>query len=115
MEKQILFDLQGKYGNKWAKISTYLPGRSVYHVKNVWYNHQTKMARFYKGNTECLKFGSSPDEKKKKERKRKKKKERKRKKNKEKGTAGRKKVQQGGYILVIQETNYDASRAQYSK
>ncbi|XP_024982854.1 transcription factor DUO1-like [Cynara cardunculus var. scolymus] len=37
MEKQMLFDLQGKYGNKWAKIATHLPGRSVYHVKNVWW------------------------------------------------------------------------------
>ncbi|KVF84113.1 Homeodomain-like protein [Cynara cardunculus var. scolymus] len=40
MEKQMLFDLQEKYGNKWAKIATYLPGRSVVHVKNIWYNHQ---------------------------------------------------------------------------
>ncbi|KVH89280.1 Homeodomain-like protein [Cynara cardunculus var. scolymus] len=63
-----------KYGNKWAKNATYLTGRSVYHVKNVWYNHQTKMARFYKGKTECLKFSSCPDKKRKRKRNRKRKK-----------------------------------------
>ncbi|KVI07052.1 hypothetical protein Ccrd_014593 [Cynara cardunculus var. scolymus] len=33
-EKQLVFDLQSKYGNNWAKTTTYFPGRYVYYVKN---------------------------------------------------------------------------------
>ncbi|KVH92086.1 Homeodomain-like protein [Cynara cardunculus var. scolymus] len=41
-----LIYMQSKYGTNWVKIATYLPGRSVYHVKNIWYNHQKSMAQF---------------------------------------------------------------------
>ncbi|RWR89769.1 SANT/Myb domain-containing protein [Cinnamomum micranthum f. kanehirae] len=44
-EERIVIDLQAQFGNKWAKISTYLPGRTDNDVKNFWSTRQKRLAR----------------------------------------------------------------------
>jgi Myb-like DNA-binding protein FlbD len=39
-EDDLLFNLQKKFGNQWAKISKFLPGRSENSIKNRWHNVQ---------------------------------------------------------------------------
>ncbi|KAL4180141.1 hypothetical protein AMTRI_Chr13g123750 [Amborella trichopoda] len=44
-EERIVIELQAKFGNKWARISTYLPGRTDNDVKNFWSTRQKRLAR----------------------------------------------------------------------
>ncbi|TVU14984.1 hypothetical protein EJB05_38481, partial [Eragrostis curvula] len=44
-EERIVLDLQKIFGNKWARIATYLQGRTDNDVKNFWSTRQKKMAR----------------------------------------------------------------------
>ncbi|KAL6565875.1 hypothetical protein OROHE_004930 [Orobanche hederae] len=44
-EERTVIDLQAQYGNKWATISTFLPGRTDNDVKNFWSSRQKRLAR----------------------------------------------------------------------
>jgi hypothetical protein len=41
----VVLELQAQFGNKWARISAYLPGRTDNDVKNFWSTRQKRLAR----------------------------------------------------------------------
>lgn len=41
----MVLELQAQFGNKWARISTHLPGRTDNDVKNFWSTRQKRLAR----------------------------------------------------------------------
>ncbi|KAL3615543.1 hypothetical protein CASFOL_041204 [Castilleja foliolosa] len=44
-EERTVIDLQAQFGNKWARIATYLTGRTDNDVKNFWSSRQKRLAR----------------------------------------------------------------------
>ncbi|KAI3444765.1 hypothetical protein Pfo_001430 [Paulownia fortunei] len=44
-EERTVIDLQSQFGNKWARIATYLSGRTDNDVKNFWSSRQKRLAR----------------------------------------------------------------------
>ncbi|CAJ2655455.1 unnamed protein product [Trifolium pratense] len=46
-EERVVIELQGQFGNRWAKIATYLEGRTDNDVKNFWSSRKKKMKRTY--------------------------------------------------------------------
>jgi myb proto-oncogene protein len=46
-EERLVIELQGQFGNRWAKIAKYLEGRTDNDVKNFWSSRKKKMERKY--------------------------------------------------------------------
>ncbi|KAL2511500.1 HTH myb-type domain-containing protein [Abeliophyllum distichum] len=44
-EERTVIDLQAQFGNKWARIAVYLPGRTDNDVKIFWSSRQKRLAR----------------------------------------------------------------------
>lgn len=44
-ERHALLELQARYGNKWTKIASEMPGRSEAMVKNFWFNSKISSSR----------------------------------------------------------------------
>ncbi|CAO2207276.1 unnamed protein product [Urochloa humidicola] len=44
-EERVVIELQAQFGNKWARIATYLHGRTDNDVKNFWSTRQKRLAR----------------------------------------------------------------------
>ncbi|PKU79850.1 Transcription factor GAMYB [Dendrobium catenatum] len=44
-EERMVIDMQARFGNKWARIATFLEGRTDNDVKNFWSTRQKRLAK----------------------------------------------------------------------
>ncbi|KAJ6331271.1 hypothetical protein OIU76_009780 [Salix suchowensis] len=59
-EEQIVIQLHGQWGNKWARIARRLPGRTDNEIKNYWRTHLRKKTR-EEGNSQSKVYSSKPE------------------------------------------------------
>ncbi|MED6207581.1 hypothetical protein PIB30_036986 [Stylosanthes scabra] len=50
-EERVVIELQAQFGNKWAKIASYLSGRTDNDVKNFWSSRQKRLARILQASS----------------------------------------------------------------
>ncbi|XP_050236932.1 transcription factor DUO1 [Mercurialis annua] len=62
-EERVVIDLQAQFGNKWAKIATYLAGRTDNDVKNFWSSRQKRLARILQNSSGSSSSSSSSNPK----------------------------------------------------
>ncbi|KAI4366145.1 hypothetical protein MLD38_022063 [Melastoma candidum] len=65
-EERVVIELQAEFGNKWARIATYLPGRTDNDVKNFWSSRQKRLARILRASPSLSASSSRPQKNKRK-------------------------------------------------